>query len=649
MSFSEVKFLNTHRDRPEDKILDGKRREGRRKTKALDDEEELSRFFAAKEPPQHNVSRISHRADQKPRDHRPSRNHHRIPSSAISSVTLAELPGRPFLGFDRRGPSSGSPKQQISVSPPAPSAHVQQGRRNSCSTLSRVSWSESPRTQRSKPRVHENLPPKEHAEPSENVQNVLKRRQEEIRNDSESDQAIDPSAQQAQSSISESLSREVMEPDSIAHGKMPSNVGATSQEAEVANQDTAFCSATIFGEENDSTKERRGSDLVVSKNHTDFRYELDALLHKWKDKILVQDDAPKPISSLTSPVDEVQKGDYDVSIGHKKSTDKPEKDASLAQTHEVPRPDVVADETAVPPVIGSGLHAKAACSPLPPDSHAESAPGNNLHRPSLAISPLPSTQIHEHRYGNTEFPLYPILSDLTPSYSCNTPTTWAEDEPLYERQIQTQYSHSTTNRASSRGTALGSSPRLLGRRPSHICHSSRTWPISSHTIGFQPPVRDAWDEHLAWPTRRTNTSNPEEIRSGHLTDFHAVDESPMMPASSAAGHGRLRQHGAVGAAAFRTPRCAESPRPGNGNSFGHREALGEVDGNALDSNSFVDLEIWEDADAARWWHARPELHSRAATWSRPAGNGGSGVGDDDASPEGDEDAMVGFWRANVLY
>ena len=105
LSFSELTFLNASKAQPESHVvLENKKS----KRKAVDRDDELSRFFAPTGAPA-NKGRQGHtkenRRMQHDREHREELRHHEIQSSMKTSpAAAAGLPDRPFLGFGEPGP-----------------------------------------------------------------------------------------------------------------------------------------------------------------------------------------------------------------------------------------------------------------------------------------------------------------------------------------------------------------------------------------------------------------------------------------------------------------------------------------------------------------------------------------------------------------
>ncbi|MCJ1283674.1 hypothetical protein MMC26_003005 [Xylographa opegraphella] len=154
LSFSEINFLSTHRDKPPVPKRDSDHSKRHREHNTLENDDEISRFFAVTKASlterDLNSYNNSGYAFPLPPIRSPSRKLHRY-STATNSTTPAKAPIRPFLGFGERGP-------QPPVSP-GPSSNYKASmspakqllRQSPSIATSYFPWSTSPNNQRSSP------------------------------------------------------------------------------------------------------------------------------------------------------------------------------------------------------------------------------------------------------------------------------------------------------------------------------------------------------------------------------------------------------------------------------------------------------------------------------------------------------------------
>ncbi|MCJ1437087.1 hypothetical protein MMC27_006472 [Xylographa pallens] len=155
LSFSEVKFLSTHREKPPEPKRDLDNSKRRRERKVVDNDDEISRFFTVTKAPlterDLNSYHNSGYAFPLPSVRSPSRKFQQHPMATNLTMAPVEVPIRPFLGFGERGPhppiSSGpSSSYMANISP------VKTFLRQSPSiATSYIPWSTSPNNQRSSP------------------------------------------------------------------------------------------------------------------------------------------------------------------------------------------------------------------------------------------------------------------------------------------------------------------------------------------------------------------------------------------------------------------------------------------------------------------------------------------------------------------
>ncbi|MCJ1316674.1 hypothetical protein MMC15_001995, partial [Xylographa vitiligo] len=155
LSFSEVNFLSTHREKPPESKRDLDNSKRRREHNAIANDDEISRFFTvAKAPLTEQDLKSYHNNDYGlplPPICSPSRKLRRFAPATKSTMTPVEVPIRPFLGFGERGPhpsvSSGpSSSYRASLSPVKPLF-----RQNASIATSNFTWSTSPDYQKSSP------------------------------------------------------------------------------------------------------------------------------------------------------------------------------------------------------------------------------------------------------------------------------------------------------------------------------------------------------------------------------------------------------------------------------------------------------------------------------------------------------------------
>ena len=124
LCFSELRFLDGHRQPRECADRSEQAHNGRKRHKGLEQNEEFSKFFAAKESPSKpqptNRATIGARRQYKPSNSKSpiKAPNVRLHSTSQPSLRAIDLPGRPFLGFGGRAPHSSSPvRPTIDVKP----------------------------------------------------------------------------------------------------------------------------------------------------------------------------------------------------------------------------------------------------------------------------------------------------------------------------------------------------------------------------------------------------------------------------------------------------------------------------------------------------------------------------------------------------
>ena len=155
LSFSEVKFLGTHREKPSEPKLDLDNSKRRRERNVVDNDDEISRFFTVTKAPlterDLNSYHNSGYAFPLPSVRSLSRKLQQHSTATNSTITPVEVPIRPFLGFGERGPhppiSSGPPSSYMANISPVKTVL----RQSPSIATSHIPWSTSPNNQRSSP------------------------------------------------------------------------------------------------------------------------------------------------------------------------------------------------------------------------------------------------------------------------------------------------------------------------------------------------------------------------------------------------------------------------------------------------------------------------------------------------------------------
>ncbi|MCJ1389319.1 hypothetical protein MMC18_002175 [Xylographa bjoerkii] len=155
LSFSEVNFLSTRREKPTEPKRDLDNSKRRRERKTVDDDDEISRFFTVTKAPlterDLNGYHNNGYAFPLPPVRSSNQNRHLYSTTTKSTMAPVEVPIRPFLGFGERGPhppvSSGlSSSYRASTSPVKLLP-----RRSQSMTTSYFTWSTSPNDQNLSP------------------------------------------------------------------------------------------------------------------------------------------------------------------------------------------------------------------------------------------------------------------------------------------------------------------------------------------------------------------------------------------------------------------------------------------------------------------------------------------------------------------
>ena len=656
-----MRFLNTHRDKAEGDALDGDKRRGRKKNRALEDEEELSRFFASKKPPQYKTSRPSPRIEQEMLavvNHPPSRKRCHFPSASLSSVTLAELPGRPFLGFGKRGgPDSVSTREQLTVPHSDFPSDNQVDHQSDSASLSRIPWSMSPETPRSKLRYHRFSPRKDQAGHPKDTQ-ARPDNQREVHEDIT--RSKDLSTQHGSKIPSESLPMGAP----ISSTKKPvvlsrkQNMDKTpGQETTVdtieESPQTAY-SPIISGNDITAAERPQTTGPLTSRNQANFQHEFNALLHKWKDNIPAEDNVSSLIRSLIPLVDETQQNSHMISAGLEPLMEEPDTKASPRKVS-ISEAEAVNDTAS--PVNKLPLPAGAAQNSLHTERQVEFSPSSSIHRRSLTALHHPLSRHDEHQ-TLIPTPRRHLSSFLPTSYSCHNFTTVGGHESLYERQIQTQPSYSRERRIQSRATALSFTPGFHQRQVCHGPQAWNDWTTPNKTTESRPPSTNLQDEYPLYLTRERVATCPRT--STRLSLDPSVFESPD-------GLPRVGQHMTPSyrnetnspASELYPPLCTRGHTSGSSprKRLQGSEALREIDGNVLTDQDVIDDQSWRSGDVAERWREVPEpsLWNTEDVWgekdeaANAAHIGHEREGRMEQQEEEEEVLMTGFWQANRLY
>ena len=155
LSFSEINFLRAHREKPPEPKRDSNNSKRRREHNAVDNDDEISRFFTVAKAPliERELSSYLNNgyAIPLPPIHSPGGELYRYSAATNPTMTHVEAPIRPFLGFGERGPhppvsSRPSSSYRASISPVKPPMRQRQS-----IPTSNFTWSTSLNYQRSTP------------------------------------------------------------------------------------------------------------------------------------------------------------------------------------------------------------------------------------------------------------------------------------------------------------------------------------------------------------------------------------------------------------------------------------------------------------------------------------------------------------------
>ncbi|MCJ1378168.1 hypothetical protein MMC17_001264 [Xylographa soralifera] len=334
LSFSEVNFLSTHREKPlEPKLaLDSSKRH--RERKAADDDDEISRFFTvAKAPMTERELNNYHNngyAFPLPPIRSPSRKLHQYHTTTNSTTTPVEIPIRPFLGFGERRPhppvSPGlSSSYRASVSPVKPLL-----RRSPSIVTSYFTWPRSSNNQNSSPYkrtvsdLFRSSPGKEDREKSRFL-NSLDPRKAEHRKSVPRHECIQTSAADARAATSQRLSNHQDSEETVKlHAHDHTDQGASSHNkativAEVpkmipeaqtldfvqTTQATELADSHSVPLENAVSKEENPAAEASTEEQSprlQFAIAVHKLLDQWKDKVEIQVSLANDIQqSYTAP------------------------------------------------------------------------------------------------------------------------------------------------------------------------------------------------------------------------------------------------------------------------------------------------------------------------------------------------------------
>ena len=157
LSFSELKFHNSHHhQREEPSKRHDRTKDSSRLQKSLEQNEEFSKFFASRQSPLNAIS--NNKVNLKLRDQeilRTSEEPHKKPKLDLSSTPQPSLPpidfpGRPFLGFGKCAPRSGSPIRRSDDVHMDSTPIKRKIRAIESATNSQIMWSQSPITPRTR-------------------------------------------------------------------------------------------------------------------------------------------------------------------------------------------------------------------------------------------------------------------------------------------------------------------------------------------------------------------------------------------------------------------------------------------------------------------------------------------------------------------
>ena len=117
LAFSEMTFLNTRREKPDDQVKVTLKNKRRKKDKGANIEAEISRYFTSKSIPGHEKAqnrneRVERFLGSNTAESEAQRRADRLPTPNLAILPPINLPGRPFLGFGSRGEDLTSPVKE---------------------------------------------------------------------------------------------------------------------------------------------------------------------------------------------------------------------------------------------------------------------------------------------------------------------------------------------------------------------------------------------------------------------------------------------------------------------------------------------------------------------------------------------------------
>ena len=296
LSFSELRFHNSHQDEREEPSKKFDRTRDRIRTqKSLEQNQEFSKFFTSKHSPLHTKS--NDRLNLKPRGgeilhtSRSSRTQSKIHLSSTPQPSLPpiDFPGRPFLGFGKRAPHSGSPMRRLEDARPDSTPVKGKGKAMNSFTHSQIMWSQSPVTPRTRAKRLEVTDGKELRDPQHKSQQILSsettRQAKLVRNPNEvipEDPPLLESVDAKRTHVAKSIHSE-------KGSNIPINITGDNERETEARDELSRETRPLENEDKrsknvgSSKRQEQGVNLTTGQENS-FMSELGQLLRKWNRK-----------------------------------------------------------------------------------------------------------------------------------------------------------------------------------------------------------------------------------------------------------------------------------------------------------------------------------------------------------------------------